>query len=173
MKINELINTVRTNPNARLTKIIETKNYLPFEDKIELVNTIVDKCTIDNNGFIQINEIDQYIHFTVESIKAYTNIEFSEDYINDYDLLCSSGMLSDVIATFDGEYKMILNMVEMQKRYVLEQNKVEFQVANVANALVSAIDQLGNSLSDKVNDLDKLATPENMQMLKEFMNKFK
>ena len=173
MKINELINTVKSNPNARLAKTIETKNYLPFSEKVELVERIIDKCVTDNNGFVQINEINQYIHFTIESIKAYTNIEFSENYIADYDLLCSSGLLGDVIATFDGEYKMILNMVEMQKRYVLEQNKIEFQVARIANALINAIDRFGIAVSDKVNDIDKLVTPENMQMIKELMGNFK
>ena len=173
MKIIEIVEATRMNPNARMSKLLETKNYLPFSEKIDLVSRIVDKCTIDNNGFIQINEIDQYIHFTIESIKAYTNIEFNEDYIADYDLLCSSGLLGVVIDTFDGEYKMILNMVEMQKRYVLEQNKVEFQVAKVANALVGAIDQFGAAMSGKVDDLDKLVTPENIQMFKEFVGKIK
>ena len=74
MKINELINNIKNNPNASLTKVIQTKSYLPFEDKIELVKRIVDKSSTVENGFVQIDGIDQYYNFTVETIKAYTNI---------------------------------------------------------------------------------------------------
>ena len=175
MLIKQFIEMVKSDSNGTMNfaKVLETKQYLPFAEKISLVNRIVDKCMTINNGFVQFNEIDQYIYFTIESIQAYTNLKFDEDHVVDYDLLCSTGLLGNIIATFDGEYKMILNLVEMQKRYVLEQNKIEFQVAKVANALVDAIDKFGDTLSGKVNELEKLATPENMQMFVEFMNTFK
>lgn len=161
------------NQVVSLSKLIETKQYLPFVEKKALVECIIDKCIIIKDGFVQINEIDQYIQFTIETIKAYTNIEFSESPIEDYDLLCSSGLLGDVINTFNGEYKMIMNLVETQKKYVLEQNRIEFQIAKIANALTNAINEFGTTLSAKVNDFDKLLTPENIEMAKEFMNNFK
>lgn len=161
------------NQVVSLSKLIETKQYLSFVEKKALVERIIDNCIAIKDGFVQINEIDQYIQFTIETIKAYTNIEFSESPIEDYDLLCSSGLLGDVIDTFNGEYKMIMNLVEMQKKYVLEQNRIEFQIAKIANALTNAINEFGTTLSAKVNDFDKLLTPENIEMAKEFMNNFK
>lgn len=171
MLVNTLVEKMSNkNQVVSLSKTIETKSYLPFVEKKTLVERIINNCTTIQDGFVQINEINQYIQFTIETIKAYTNIEFGENPIEDYDLLCSSGLLGDIINTFDGEYKMVLNLVEMQKKHVLEQNKIEFQVAKVANALTNSIDQLGSALSNKVNDLDKLLTPENLQILDQFIN---
>ena len=116
MKVKELIEKVKANKNTSLSKIIETKKYLPFSEKVELAQNIVESCTENNNGFVQINEIDQYIQFTVQTIRAYTNIEFDYNFLPDYDLLCSSGLLGNVIDTFEGEYTMMLDMVEMQKK---------------------------------------------------------
>lgn len=174
MKINDLINMVNndTHGTLNLSKVIGTKQYLPFEDKIALVKNIVEKSSTIENGFVQVNGIDQYYFFTVETIKAYTNIEFENGY-EDYDTLCAYGVLGSIIATFEGEYNMILSLVEMEKKHVLEQNKIEFQVAKVANALIDAIDQFGATLSSKVNDFDKLITPENISMIQDFVEKFK
>lgn len=174
MLVNTLIEKMSNkNQIVSLNRLIEAKQYLPFAEKKTLVERIISNCTTVQDGFIQINEIDQYIQFTIETIKAYTNIEFSENPVEDYDMLCSSGLLGDIIDIFDGEYKMVLNLVEMQKKYILEQNKIEFQVAKVANAFTNTIDQIGNILSNKVNDLDQLFTSENLQMLDKFMNNLK
>ena len=174
MKINDLINMVNNDAHGtlNLSKVIATKQYLPFEDKIALAKNIVEKSSTIENGFVQVNGIDQYYFFTVETIKAYTNIEFENGY-EDYDTLCAYGVLGSIIATFEGEYNMILSLVEMEKKHVLEQNKIEYQVAKVANALVDAIDKFGAAMSDKVNEFDKLVTPDNLQMIQEFMEKFK
>lgn len=171
MLVNTLVEKMSNkNQIVSLNKLIEAKQYLPFAEKKALVERIINNCTTINDSFVQINEIDQYIQFTIETIKAYTNIEFSENPIEDYDLLCSSGLLGDIIDIFDGEYKMVLNLVEMQKRYILDQNKIEFQVAKAVNAFTNTINKIGNTLSDKVNDLDQLLTPENFQMLDKFIN---
>lgn len=156
-----------------LSKLIETKQYLPFTEKKALVERIIDNCTTTDNGFVQINEIDQYIQFTIETIKTYTNIEFGDSPIADYDLLCSSGLLGDIIATFDGEYKMILNLVEMQKRYVLSQNSVESQIIKFLNSLGADVDVLAMALKDKIDEFNVNFNPEDIGKLTDFINNSK
>ena len=153
MKINELINNIKNNPNASLTKVIQTKSYLPFEDKIELVKRIVDKSSTVENGFVQIDGIDQYYNFTVETIKAYTNIEFENGY-EDYDTLCAYGVLGNIIATFEGEYNMILSLVEMEKKRVLEQNSVENQIAKLLNTVEQKVSQVADAIINQANTFD-------------------
>ena len=153
MKINELINNIKNNPNASLTKMIATKSYLPFEDKIALVKRIIDKSLTTENGFVQIDGIEQYYNFTVETIQAYTNIEFENGY-EDYDALCAYGVLGSIIATFEGEYNMILSLVEMEKKHVLEQNNVENQIAKLLNTVEQKVNEVADTIINKANVFD-------------------
>ena len=159
MKINNLIENIKSNPNASLTKLIETKQYLPFEEKIELVKRIVDKSSTVENGFVQINGIDQYYNFTVETIKAYTNIEFENGY-EDYDTLCAYGVLGKIVSTFEGEYNMILSLVEMEKKHVLEQNSVENQIAKLLNTVEQKVSQVADIVAEKANTFSGLNISE-------------
>lgn len=153
MKINELINNIKSNPNASMSKLIGAKQYLPFEDKIELVKRIIDKSSTVENGLIKINGIDQYYNFTVETIQAYTNIEFENGY-EDYDALCAYGVLGSVIATFEGEYNMILSLVEMEKKHVLEQNSVENQLVKLLNTVEKKVSQVADVIAEKASAFD-------------------
>lgn len=153
MKINELINNIKSNPNASMSKLIGVKQYLPFEDKIELVKRIIDKSSTVENGLIKINGIDQYYNFTVETIEAYTNIEFENGY-EDYDALCAYGVLGSIIATFEGEYNMILSLVEMEKKRVLEQNNVENQIAKLLNTVEQKVNEVADTIINKANAFD-------------------
>ena len=176
MKINELLKKVEENKNTPISKIIETKKYLSFAEKVELVQNIVESCIENNNGFLQINGIDQYIQSTVQPIRAYTNIEFDYNFLPDYDLLCSSGLLSDIIDTFDGEYSMILDMVEMQKRYVLSQNSIENQVSKFLGSLTNSIDNVSNSIKNQIDSFnfhDMNISAEDIQKINELANLFK
>lgn len=174
MKIMELIKKTGNEYSVlSLSKLIETKEYLPFPEKKALVERIINNSITTENGFVQINEIDQYIQFTIETIKAYTNIEFSESPVEDYDLLCSSGLLGDIIDTFDGEYKMILNLVEMQKRYVLSQNSIENQISKLINSLGADFDLLAVALKDKIEDFDININSEDIGRLMKFLNMVK
>lgn len=173
MLVKELIEKYNKNNMVSLSKIIETKQYLPFEQKTALVKNIIEQSVIYDNGFAQINEIDQYINFTIGTIKAYTNIEFSDTPIEDYDLLCSSGLLGGVIDTFEGEYKMILNMVEMQKRYILSQNSVESQVAKFLNSFSADLDVLAVAFKDKIEEFNVNFNSEDISKLTDLISKFK
>lgn len=153
MKVNELINNIKGNPNASMSKLIGVKQYLPFEDKIELVKRIIDKSSTVENGLIKINGIDQYYNFTVETIEAYTNIEFENGY-EDYDALCAYGVLGSIIATFEGEYNMILSLVEMEKKRVLEQNNVENQIAKLLNTVEQKVNEVADTIINKANAYD-------------------
>ena len=133
--------------------MIATKSYLPFEDKIALVKRIIDKSLTTENGFVQIDGIEQYYNFTVETIQAYTNIEFENGY-EDYDALCAYGVLGSIIATFEGEYNMILSLVEMEKKHVLEQNNVENQIAKLLNTVEQKVNEVADTIINKANVFD-------------------
>ena len=44
MKVNELVETVKKNKNKSIKSIINTKSYLPYTAKVDLVQSIIKKC---------------------------------------------------------------------------------------------------------------------------------
>lgn len=176
MTVKELVEKYSKNKNVSLSKVIEAKPYLPFSEKVSLVKRIVNNSATVENSVVQVNEIEQYIQFTVETIKAYTNIEFGEDYLSDYDQLCCSGLLGDVVATFDGEYNMILSLVEMEKRRVLSQNSTEVQIAKFLNSISEKADIVVNAIAGKIDNFDisdlNFST-DDVQKLTEFLGLMK
>ena len=127
MKVNELVEKYKNCKDDSFTTDITVKNYLPIAEKKALAKKVIDKCKVVKNGIVKINEIDKYIVFTIEVIRAYTELEFDEDFnkaMEEYDALCICGLLNPILDTFKEEYKIVFNFVNMQMDYVLQENNV-------------------------------------------------
>ena len=94
MKIEELVGTVKKNKNKSIKSIINTKSYLPYTAKVDLVQSIIEKCSTEVNGIIEINELDLYIISTCDIISAYTDLEFGILYWEDYDMLAENQLIN-------------------------------------------------------------------------------
>mgnify|MGYP004516898083 CR=1 FL=1 len=167
MKVNELVESMKKNQNATVKKFVNVKEYVPFEEKVDLVKDIIDTCIENDNGIIRINEIDQYFWFTIKVLQAYTDIEFSIDYYQDYNTLAETGLLGEILNLFKDEYQAVINLLEMQRKYVLEQNRIEFQIAKFLNTATDSLATFVNGLNDKVNDFstNDIFNAENMKSL--------
>ena len=151
MKVKEFIDKRKVSKAQSIQSVIEAKKYLSFIEKQNLVNKVLDKCQVTNNGYTQFDEIKKYIVFTIEVIQAYTNLEFDADFdaaIAEYDALCEADLLNSIIETFEGEYKAVLNMVTMKQDYILQNNSIECQVAQFLNNLNEKLDMLAGSISE-------------------------
>ena len=155
MKINEFIEKYKKQNLTQSTKnLLTVKSYLPYTDKQALVDDILRRCKVTNYGYIQFDEVKKYIVFTIEVIKAYTNLEFDEDFnvaITEYDALCEAGALNSIIETFEGEYKTVLNMATMRQDYILQNNSIECQVARFLNGLNDRLDDVMELVSEKID----------------------
>ena len=155
MKIEELVETVKKNKNKSIKSIINTKSYLPYTAKVDLVQSIIKKCSTEVNGITEINELDLYIISTCDIISAYTDLEFGILYWEDYDLLAENQLLNSVVATFAEEYKTVLNMLNVEKETILSRNSIEYQVAGLVNKIESAVDEFVGSMTNKIDtDVD-------------------
>lgn len=76
----------------------EVKHYLPFAEKLELVERIINQ-SVDNNGFY--NPMRVKLFMVLEITFAYTNLSFTEKMKEDpfklYDILVSTGIFTDII----------------------------------------------------------------------------
>jgi hypothetical protein len=125
---------------------------------------------------VGVDDIDKYICFTMRVIEAYTNLELSEDLEADYDLLCESGLLDIVIATFKKEYDEVNILLQMRCEYILSNNNIEAQVGKFLDGLFDKIDVISDALANKIGDfsMDKLPINESdLNKLLDFIDKSK
>ena len=149
-------------------QVIEIKEYLPIEDKIGVIERIVNQ-SLDDNNFA--NPARIMINTTLEIMFAYTNINFTdkqkEDRLGLYDLLVSSGLWDQIKDKLDeiGELKIINKTV----------NDVIDEIYKYKNSAMGILQVISEDYSNLDLDAekirDKLGNKENMEFLKEVMDK--
>ena len=76
---------------------IEVKDYLPVNNKLELIGNVINS-SIDDNGYY--NEGKVRIYFVIEVVSAYTNLTFTDKQKEDpcklYDLLVGNEIWAKV-----------------------------------------------------------------------------
>ena len=147
-------------------QIIEVKEYLPIQEKLDLIGRIVN-LSLDDNNFANPMRID--IFTTLELMYAYTNINFTdkqkEDFLGLYDLLVSSGLYRRVIQEFGNDYNYITEFVQA----VI--NEVYKYKDSVLGILQAVSEDYKNVNLDATEIEEKLANKDNLTLLKNVMDK--
>lgn len=147
---------------------IEIKQYLPIEDKINLVGKILNNA-VDDNGYY--NPIRLNIYQTVESILVYTNISVTEkqkeDVLKLYDCFVSTGLEKAIKE--DGNLKDEWLQIDL---WIVEAIDNIYDYRNSAAGIMEAISR---DYSDLELDADKIkgdiANPDNLTLLKDVLTK--
>lgn len=145
----------------------EVKQYLPLEDKLDLISRIINQ-SVDNNGFY--NPMKIKMNMVLEVTQAYTNLSFTdkmkEDLFKLYDILVSTGIFIDIVNC-------------MGERELPEiQEAVEKTIENIykyRNSVLGILETVSQDYSDlNLNAADieqQLSNPENMGFLREVLDK--
>ena len=162
LKVNQDIkNIIFNNQN------IEIKQYLPVNEKLELISNVIN-ASYDDNNFA--NPVKISIFTTLEIIYAYTNINFTDKQKEDptklYDMLVSSGLVAAVVnAIPEAEYNEVLCGVS---------DSID-AIYTYRNSVMGILEQVSQDYSaldlDATKIQEKLADPENMAFLKEVTTK--
>lgn len=159
------INLIQLNWNDQ---IIEIKEYLPIQEKLDLIGRIVNQ-SLDDNNFV--NPARLQIFMTLEIFYTYTNINFTdkqkEDFLGLYDLLVSNGLQNDVFNTLYevGE----LQIIDGTCHAVIDEI---YKYKNSALGILQAVSADYNNLNLDADKLkEKIANKENVEFLKEVMDK--
>lgn len=142
--------------------IIKVKQYLPFEDKYDLM-----QCVLQNskeNGIYDPLLLDMYFHLYV--VYMYSDIEFTEDEKSNpaevFDVLQSNGVIEAVVeAIDDSEWAYINNIMN---KYVCQKRAYDQTIASV---LHSFIDELPEQATKAADILQKFK-PEDFQQVINF-----
>ena len=146
---------------------IEVKFYLPVNEKLELISKVINLSADDNNFA---NPIKVDIYFALEVIDAYTNISFTDKQKEDpcklYDLLVGNGL-----------YKKILDIIPLDEitHLITGLRESVKAVYDYRNSVMGILDTISTDYSNLNLDASiiqqKLADPENMELLKTVLTK--
>ena len=162
LKVNQEIKTIIFNEQT-----IEVKQYLPVNDKLELIGNVINSAHDDNNFS---NPVKVSIFTALEVLYAYTNINFTEKQKEDpaklYDLAVSSGLIDMVLDVIpEDEYEEVVCGIEDSIDAIYTYRN---SVMGILDNIVKDYD--GMNL-DATNIYNKLADPENMDLIKQVLTK--
>ena len=162
LKKQEEVKTITINNN-----IIEIKQYLPINEKLELIGRVLNQAADDNNFS---NPIKLEVFTALEIVFTYTNISFTdkqkEDLIKLYDILESNNIFNLIIAELpEVEYNTLINGVQ----------ECSDAIYTYRNSVLGILDVIGQDYADldlnATNIQQKLADPENLELLKGIMTR--
>ena len=162
LKKQEEVKTITINNN-----IIEIKQYLPINEKLELIERVLNQAADDNNFS---NPVKLEVFTALEIVFTYTNISFTdkqkEDLIKLYDILESNNIFNLIIAELpEVEYNTLINGVQ----------ECSDAIYTYRNSVLGILDVIGQDYADldlnATNIQQKLADPENLELLKGIMTR--
>lgn len=148
-------------------QIIEIKAYLPIEEKIAIIERIVNQ-SLDDNNFANPMRVD--INILLEIIFAYTNISFTdkqkEDRLALYDLLVGSEFWTQFLTVLPNEeYMSIYNGVWDTINEI-------YKYRDSVLGIIEAVNQDYSNLNLDAENIQKnLADPNNLSLLKDVVTK--
>lgn len=162
MKINEFVEMTKVKgwmpmavneQNDKIKSTLNVKSYLGIKEKKDLIDKIVDDTLIYDNGLFKFNGIDQYVVYTMKCVEAYTDLELGSDIEEDYDVLCSTGLLNKILRTFEDEYNTVLSLLQMQCDYILMDNSVTANINVLLTAATATMNKLGGAAEGLFKDI--------------------
>lgn len=163
LKINQDVKNIEFNE-----QLIEVKQYLPVNSKLELITKVISAASLDNNGFLNSIRLDVFL--AVEVINYYTNINFTEKQKEDihklYDIVISSGF-----------YEKITNAIPEAELTYLTDNlyKITDAIYTYNNSAMGILENIAADYSNMQFDATeiqkKIANSENIELLQDILTK--
>ena len=162
LKVNQDVKNIEFNE-----QIIEVKQYLPINEKLELISSVINSAADENNFS---NPVKENVFLTLEILYHYTNINFTdkqkEDPVKLYDLVVSSGLVNKVTDLIpEEELDEVINGVAQSVKAI-------YTYRNSVLGILESISQDYSALNlDATEIQQKLADPDNMALLKQVLTK--
>lgn len=146
-------------------KEVEVLQYLPIQDKIDLIEITLQKS--EENGIYNEMKLDMY--FSVYIVFSYTNLEFTneqkEDIMKLYDELESNNIFVRVVnAIPDEEYDLLYEWLKTMKE---ENNKYKNNVAALLRTFIQDMPRNAEAAAEIMQNFD----PEKYKQVISFAEK--
>ena len=162
LKLNQEIKTVTIKE-----KNIEVKQYLPIQNKLEMVANVINNSQDDNN-FKNVAKVEMFTD--LEIVNQYTNLSFTEKQKEEpwkiYDILINSGVMEEIRKEIPKEE---LNMVY---HFIDDATERIYEYRNSAYAILDSLKTDYNALDFDAEAIrQKIADGENVEFLKDVLTK--
>lgn len=146
---------------------VEVKQYLPISDKINIITNVIENSADDNNFA---NPVKVEVFANLEIMYAYTNISFTDKQKEDptklYDLLEENGVIAAVVEAIpETEYALLLGWIDETI------NAFYTYRSSIMGILEQVSADYSNLSLDATAIQQKLADPQNLELLKSVMTK--
>lgn len=172
MKINELLMNIR-NKDFKLKTGLKIKTYLPIKEKQAIAQLIINECTDEVNGVIELDSIQQYLSYVKYMILLHTNLDYSDE---DYDKLCSTeynetSLLNAIMSNFGPDAEECSRILNLMLDDYMRQNSIECAVGRFLNGLNNTVNNLTASLNNfDVNSI--LPKDFDVETFNQMLNKY-
>jgi hypothetical protein len=148
-------------------QIIEVKQYLPVNDKLELISNVIN-LSADENNFA--NPVKVSVYAVLEIIETYTNISFTEKQKEDpcklYDLFVGNGLSTTIMEA--------IPQVELAEILTGIEDSIEavYKYRNSVMGILEAVQSDYSGLQFDANALQQaMADPNGLALLKNVITK--
>ena len=177
MTVLELINKAREDNDFDVIGAINVKEYLPINEKREVIDLVIAHCSEYEDGNVLLNGVEIYIMLNIKFVEVYTDIEIISRQYDEYDALTASGLL-DIIITNEAlpEYNRMTEMLILQKEYVMAQNSLEAQVGRFLGDLSYQFGKFVDNIGEKISGMnleDVNVNQDDVNKIIQFVDKIK
>ena len=132
---------------------IEVLDYLPIEDKYDLIMITLQKAYED--GYYNPIKIDEFFHLHL--IYMYTNINFTDKQKEDenklYDALRSNGLIDAFLINFkDEEYNELQSWMEQVKQEIID---YKHSTVSLIQGLITDLPKQAEAMQNIIDNFDK------------------
>lgn len=180
--VKELRDTIKSMGTSSIKTInfndleINILQYLPLQQKINLVGTMVESTINRENGLHIIDNNVLELAFRVLLVKEYTNLTLPKDYMEAYDMLVSSGLYYTIYEHIPENERRDLRMalnnhIEAVRDEYEQKNTIQYIIKDGLNKLIEKIpDEEGMKefIKNASNELNNM-NPENLKFVQEFL----
>lgn len=147
---------------------ISVVQYLPLEKKLAIMQNIIEQAGNNEEGFYNIVKLT--VFYTIEMLRAYTNISFTEKQLEEpqklYDIIVLNNIWNEVKKAIP--QSELTDMWENTCALAREITEYNHSALGILNLLSNDYDNLSLDTTDMAN---KLSNVDNLKMLREILTK--
>ena len=146
---------------------VEVKQYLPVNEKLDLISWIINQSA-DDMKFYNVGKL--IIFKTIGLLRYYTNINFTDKQLENaaelFDLIYTSGLSSDIIGAIPTKE------IEFIDKVLMDTVESIYKYQNSVFGILDAVTTDYKNLNFDVSELQKnISNPENLTLLKDVVTK--